>query len=321
MATKFSAFNTESTLSSITGLVGYISGSPGSNVKISPADLISGIPTPGLDAVLTANNNGGQNLMELDDATLGGVQLRMSATALTGIGAGANIYYGDGAGSGDFRIEADRTINFHTDSGTVFQIFDGSGNPEMVVSAGSKFRLSGFSTGSILFVNGLTVTENNANFFWDNANNRLGIGTTTPSTELEVTGGSRITGLAGVGTRMVVADVNGDLGTQAIPGGGGSSYWTPRVQAFTPYTAVAGDFIIATVTTTLRVNLPAGASDGDMVGVKYSTQSAPTDTLLVYTDAVGVTIDGVDRSSSPLSIPALQTYYEFIADGGNWFIK
>ena len=46
MATKFSAFNTETTLSSITGLVGYISGSPGSNVKISPADLISGIPDP-----------------------------------------------------------------------------------------------------------------------------------------------------------------------------------------------------------------------------------------------------------------------------------
>lgn len=320
MATKFSAFNTETTLSSITGLVGYISGSPGSNVKISPADLISGIPAAGLDAVLAVNNNGGQNLIELDNS-IGATQLRMSATPLTGIGAGANLYYGDGAGAGDCRIQADRSLTFHTAFGTVFQLFENSGSPQMDIANTTALRLGGFTTGSILFIDGLTVTQNNANFFWDNANNRLGIGTTTPSTELEVTGGSRITGLAGVGTRMVVADVNGDLGTQAIPGGGGSSYWTPRIQAFTPYSAVAGDFIIATVTTTLRVNLPAGASDGDMVGVKYSTQSATTDTLLVYTDAAGVTIDGVDRSSTPLAIPALQTYYEFIADGGNWFIK
>ena len=50
---------------------------------------------------------------------------------------------------------------------------------------------------------------------------KMGIGTTNPAAELEVDGGARITDLAGSGTRMVVADAQGDLSTQAIPSGGG----------------------------------------------------------------------------------------------------
>ena len=45
---------------------------------------------------------------------------------------------------------------------------------------------------------------------------RMGIGVTNPSNELEVAGGARITDLAGSGTRMVVADAQGDLSTQDI---------------------------------------------------------------------------------------------------------
>ena len=228
MATKFSAFNTETTLSSITGLVGYISGSPGSNVKISPADLISGIP-----AVST-----------IDMGTTG---LTPTVPTSGAVSVGGLLAVGSG-GTG---------LSSYTIGDILYAV-----NPNELAS------LTAGTAGDVLTSNGAGVA---------------------PSYQ--------------------------------TPSGGGGSYWTPRVQAFTPYNAVAGDFIIANVTTTLRINLPAAASDGDMVGVKYSTQSAPSDTLLVYTDAVGVTIDGVDRSSTPLAIPALQTYYEFIADGGNWFIK
>tara|TARA_R100000278_G_scaffold103375_1_gene79793 strand:- start:151 stop:612 length:462 start_codon:yes stop_codon:yes gene_type:complete len=42
---KFSDFTSESTLSNITGLVGYEAGTPGVNVRISPTDLIAGIPS------------------------------------------------------------------------------------------------------------------------------------------------------------------------------------------------------------------------------------------------------------------------------------
>ena len=44
------------------------------------------------------------------------------------------------------------------------------------------------TSGSVIFSNGTTLAENNANFFWDNSNSRLGLGTITPSAKLHVDG-------------------------------------------------------------------------------------------------------------------------------------
>ena len=45
---------------------------------------------------------------------------------------------------------------------------------------------SGFTTGSVIFAGATTLTEDNANLFWDDSTNRLGIGTITPADPLEV---------------------------------------------------------------------------------------------------------------------------------------
>ncbi len=51
--------------------------------------------------------------------------------------------------------------------------------------------LSGRTTGSVLFVGAASVIQqDNANFFWDDTNNRLGIGNATPARQLDVTGSS-----------------------------------------------------------------------------------------------------------------------------------
>jgi hypothetical protein len=50
------------------------------------------------------------------------------------------------------------------------------------------------TSGSVLFSNGTTIAQNNANFFWDNTNARLGIGTASPSVRLDVVGDAIITG-------------------------------------------------------------------------------------------------------------------------------
>lgn len=50
----------------------------------------------------------------------------------------------------------------------------------------AKFTLPSFTSGSVLFSNGTTIAQKNANFFWDNSNNRLGIGTSSPSNTLQV---------------------------------------------------------------------------------------------------------------------------------------
>jgi len=42
-----------------------------------------------------------------------------------------------------------------------------------------KFTLPSLTSGSVLFSNGTTIAQDNANFFWDDTNNRLGVGTNT----------------------------------------------------------------------------------------------------------------------------------------------
>lgn len=50
------------------------------------------------------------------------------------------------------------------------------------------FTLPTLTSGSVLFSNGTTIAQDNANFFWDDTNNRLGIGTATPNANLDVFG-------------------------------------------------------------------------------------------------------------------------------------
>ena len=57
----------------------------------------------------------------------------------------------------------------------------GSGN----LSVGT-FNLPTLTSGSVLFSNGTTIAQDNANLFWDDTNNRLGIGTASPTSKLSV---------------------------------------------------------------------------------------------------------------------------------------
>ena len=52
-----------------------------------------------------------------------------------------------------------------------------------------KFTLPALTSGSVLFSNGTTIAQDNSNFFFDDTNNRLGIGTNTPTVGLETKGG------------------------------------------------------------------------------------------------------------------------------------
>ena len=58
-----------------------------------------------------------------------------------------------------------------------------------------KFTLPSLTNGSVLFSNGTTIAQDNSNFFWDDTNNRLGIGTNAPTVTLDVNGQTKINGL------------------------------------------------------------------------------------------------------------------------------
>jgi hypothetical protein len=63
------------------------------------------------------------------------------------------------------------------------------------VSAGGTGTTTAFTLGSVVFAGASgAYSQNNANFFWDNTNARLGIGTTTPTQKLSVTGNSIVSG-------------------------------------------------------------------------------------------------------------------------------
>lgn len=49
-----------------------------------------------------------------------------------------------------------------------------------------KFNLPSLTSGSVLFSNGTTIAQDNDQLFWDDTNNRLGIGTTTPTAKLHI---------------------------------------------------------------------------------------------------------------------------------------
>jgi len=65
------------------------------------------------------------------------------------------------------------------------------------------------TAGSILFSTGTKVQQDNANLFWDDTNNRLGIGTNTPTTTLEVAGTISTTGTAPGQVRWYEDPING----------------------------------------------------------------------------------------------------------------
>ena len=54
---------------------------------------------------------------------------------------------------------------------------------------------SSFTAGSVLFSDGSIITQDNSNLFWDDINNRLGIGTSLPTYTLDVFGNLRATSL------------------------------------------------------------------------------------------------------------------------------
>ena len=80
-------------------------------------------------------------------------------------------------------------------SGTDFEGYNGTSWLSLTSSSGSSTFLgltdtpSAYTNGSILFTSVSAVIEDNAHFFWDNITKRLGIGTNTPVTALDVNGG------------------------------------------------------------------------------------------------------------------------------------
>lgn len=99
-------------------------------------------------------------------------------------------------------------------------------------------------------------------------------------------------------------------------GGGGSSTWNVTTQSGASYGAASNDYVLVNAATQ-TVTLPAAAA-GIRVGVKMI--NATVTNVQIRTASAGVTIDGVDRSSTGLPIFNQWDAYTFVSNGTNWFI-
>lgn len=86
-----------------------------------------------------------------------------------------------------------------------------SNQTDLQTALDAKFTLPSLTNGSILFSNGTTIAQDNANFFWDDTNNRLGIGTNSPTARLHLPAGSATANTAPLkftsGTNLTAAEV------------------------------------------------------------------------------------------------------------------
>ena len=107
------------------------------------------------------------------------IQGTLSTTGTVSLGGTLTVQSGSiNLGSGLGRIQGVDTVSASTDAAN-----------KAYVDAHPAGNVTGSgSSGRVAFWNGSTNIASNANLYWDNTNNRLGIGTTSPSTALSVSG-------------------------------------------------------------------------------------------------------------------------------------
>lgn len=92
----------------------------------------------------------------------------------------------------------------------------------------------GFTAGSVVFSDGINLTEDNDNFFWDNNNNRLGIGLNTPAYSLDLNGNFNLTNKIYIRTTQLVylPDQTDFTGAIIVGNGGQSLSHSSSIQGF-----------------------------------------------------------------------------------------
>ncbi len=141
---------------------------------------------------------------------------------------------------------------------------------------------SSYTAGSILFTSGAATTEDNTNFFWDDANDRLGIGTATPNSGLSLN----------------------------------SSFSVKRTATATNVNT-ANEVIIGVTDTSVARTITLDTDDvvaGRIFIIKDESGAAGTNNITIDTEG-SETIDGLASVTITVDYGVLRVY----SNGTNWF--
>ena len=231
---------------------------------------------------------------------------------VSGLAAGLsnNIILADGQGNqrlslgstGQLKLSQYTSTSAFTGTTAGFLAFDTSGN---ILSATSPATSPSGVAGAIQFSNGSAFASDAANLFWDDTNNRLGVGTNAPTTSLQIdyasstlngilinqTGGTNNfsnIGFANGGTIKATLGVNlnsGEVRLSAFPGGYFPTIYSNGSEALR---------IDTSGNTGIGINAPTAR-----LHIKGSGSTSATTSLLVQnsagSQAFKVTDDGVAK--------------------------
>ena len=106
---------------------------------------------------------------------------------------------------------------FESDTGKTF-VYYNDGSSSQWVEVGAASAAASGNDGAVQFSSGGALSSDTTNFYWDDANNRLGIGTNSPSYTLDVNGTGRFTGTLNVEGIVTLSDeIKGGSGSAADP--------------------------------------------------------------------------------------------------------
>jgi predicted heme/steroid binding protein len=287
-STDWTTFNSKQATITLT-----TTGSSGSSTFISNTLNIPTYTLSGLGGVSTSRSltiNGTAYDLSADRSWSVGTVTSVAALTLgtTGTDLSSNVADGTTTPVITLNVPTASATNRGALSSTDWSTFNGKQDAITLTTTGSSgaatlstntlnipnYTLAGLlpslTSGSVLFSNGTTIAQDNANFFWDDTNNRLGIGTATPTADIDITKGvnaavvhqikNTTTGTSAQAVMNFIADSNKTAQMQKLSTSFGAPVAPLLAGDFSITNYSSGHMVFANNFSTGRIKFAAGGS-------------------------------------------------------------